>query len=516
MSDTNRVAIRALKESTYGVVPNGAGNLDFLELQITNSSVGFAPSTTVSEKLRSDRQIDDLPLVGGEASGDIGSELSFAGHDLLLEGALFSTFQDRGRRLNDESTSGTQISAAVASSDAFTVTDESNTILADDIVRAEGFTDAANNGFFVADTGSSNTSWIMATDYAGVAAALADETPGTGARLTVVGHRTANGDVDATAASAGVATITSAASGFGTLGLEAGDWIKLAGFGETTPAAVANNTFVRVTVVSNATLTLDNLPTDWTAETLGGSDAVDIFLGERLKNGTTLQTYVLEEEFADHSPVTYQYFRGMAVDGLSVSASPQSIVTMGYTFSGKDGFFSDNSTPATAAQLPGGVTSGRATAAVTYTTQGEIPVMNSSSNVGRISRGGSAISGANFVLEASVEIANNIRQLNAVGFLGAVDVGIGEFSVSGTLNTYFDDASLARDVIANTDSSFSLQFDDGDDHNVVIDVPRIKFSDGMPDLSGKNADVTLSLSYQAIRETTFDNTLRWMRFTGVQ
>lgn len=499
MSDTNRVALRAVKESSFGVVPTAPRLQDLSYTGAPN--LAFAPETTVSELIRADRQIDDLPLVGGEASGDVNSELAFDVQDLLLEGAFFNTFQARLQRKNEESQ--TQISNVDGTTETFTVSDEGDAPAQNDIVRAQSFTNSANDGFHIVDAGATNTSIPVTSD-------LVDETPPLYARLNVVGRRGDTGDLALTI-SGSTGTLASTTTDLSTLGLQAGDWIKLAGF----VATAANNGWYRLSVDPTAALlTFDVVPSGSASETPAGD--VDVYHGERLINSTTRFSYTLEEEFQDHSPVTYQYFRGMVVDGLTITAEPQSIVTISFTFSGKDAFFSDSGTPAsTPDELPAVDGAGRVDSAVTVT-QGQVNVLNSSSNVGRIARGGTAIAGSNFVLEASVEIANNLRQLNAVGFLGAVDIGVGEFGVTGTLNTYFDDASLARDVVSNAETSFDLRFADNDSHVIILDAPRIKFSEGAPEVPGKNQDVTLPLSYQAIRHPTFNYTLAYFRFHGVQ
>lgn len=499
MSDTNRVAVRAVKESSFGVVPT-APNLR--ELAYSGApNLGFTPETTVSELIRSDRQIDDLPLVGAEAAGDINSELAFGVHDLLLEGAFFNVFQQRYRRINDEA--ATQITNVDGTAEEFTVTDEGDAPVQDDIVRAEGFNESANNGFHIVDTGATNTSVPVTSN-------LVDETPPLRATVRVVGRRGAAGDLDLTIAGS-TGTLASTVLDLTTLGLQAGDWIKLDGF----VATAANNGYYRISLApATNLLTFDIVPAGAATETPAGS--VDLYLPERIVNGTARASYTVEEEFEDHSPVTFQYFRGLVVDGVTISAEPQSIVTINFTFSGKDAFFSDSGTPASVPdQLPAVDGAGRVGSATTISL-GQVNVLNSSSNVGRIARGGVPIAGANFVLEASIEIANNLRQLNAVGFLGSVDIGSGEFGVTGSLNTYFDDASLARDVISNAETSFDIRFEDNDSHVVLADAPRIKFSEGFPEIPGKNQDVTLPLAYQAIRHPVFNHTLAYFRFHGVQ
>ena len=495
MSNTNRVAIRAVEESTYGVVPTAP----FLkELKITGApDLAFAPETTQSELIEVDRQITDLPLVGATAGGSLPSELAFFVHDELLQGAFFSAFQDRGKRLNNEEE--TQITA-VDGAGAFTVTDEGNAPVADDIIRGEGFLNAANNGYHIDDGLSTNTSW--STNTVTVA-----ETPPAQARLTIVGRRSAAGDIDA---ATGPNSLTSTILDFTTLNLQVGDWIKLSGF----TGNPANDDYVRISAIAANLLTLDVVPSGWAADTPAG--AVDLYLPERLVNGTTFRSYSLEEEFADHSPVTYQYFRGMVVDTFTLTASPQSIVTLEFGFAGKDAFFSDATTPAsTPDQLPAVDGAGRVDSATTVT-PGDVDVLNSSSNVGRIARGGSQIAGENFVLEYTIEVANNTRNLNAVGFLGAVDVGFGSFEVTGALNTYFDNADIARDVVDNTETSVDIRFEDDSEHVIVIDTPRLKYSEGAPEVPGRNDDVTIALSYQGLADAAKGYTLGWFRFTGVQ
>jgi hypothetical protein len=89
----------------------------------------------------------------------------------------------------------------------------------------------------------------------------------------------------------------------------------------------------------------------------------------------------------------------------------------------------------------GSITSARATGA-TDVAAPTFGVLNTSSNVGRIGFNGSAITGPNFVMSASFNINNNLRAQKAIGALGAIGVGNGEFTVTGKLQTYFGDAPV--------------------------------------------------------------------------
>ena len=309
MSDTNRVALRCVEEVAFGVVPTAPVLEEICYTSAPN--LAFVPETTVSEKIRSDRQIDDLPLVGGEAAGDINSELAFRVHDKLLEGAFFNDFQARYGR--DNNVVATQITDVDGTFEEVTVTDEGDAPSVGDIVRHENFGVEQNNGFFTVASVIGNVSYVVNED-------LADEAVvPSAARIRVVGIRAATGDLTATAGAED--SIGSTATDLSALDLEPGDWLKVDGF-----ATAADNDWVRILSITNVKLVLDIVPSGWATDTGVGVD-VDLYLGERLINSTIEKSYTIEEEFEDHSPVTFQYFRGMEVDGLVINATPQAIVT---------------------------------------------------------------------------------------------------------------------------------------------------------------------------------------------
>lgn len=494
MSDTNRVSLRFVEESVAGTIP---ATPNWQTMCITGApTLAAVPNTVISNKIRDDRQISDLILVGTEAAGEIPSEMAFGVADPLTEAAFGSRYQVRdGQRLNDKG--ATEITAATVGVD-FTVTDEGNTVIVDDILRGQGFAVEANNAFHIVDGVPTNTSFTTAT-------AAAETTPPSTATLHVVGRRSAAGDLDLTIG--GTSTLVATILDFTTLDLSLGDWIKLDGF-ITTPE---NNGYYRIGLVPTATtLTFDREPDGAVTEAPAG--VVDVYMGERLINGVELISFSMEEVFNDHTPVTFQYLRGMHVDGFEWTADAQAVVTNQYTFLGFNAFFSDATNPATEVSVDG---AGRVTGSVTLPLP-EFQVLNSSSNVARIARGGVPITGSNFVLQAVMTVANNLRGRAAVGSLGFVSVGQGEFSVTGSLQTYFDDSSLARDVVNNTETSYDTIFQDDSGHTTLYDLPRIKFSEGAPEVPGKNDDVTINLAYQAILDPTLGYTALTMRFHGVQ
>lgn len=558
MSDTNRASLSYVIETALGVTPTSPV---FRQFPYSGApSLGLTPTTEVSNLIRSDRQIDDLILVGGEAGGEASSELAFEIHDDHLALAFFSEWQRRVAAENFnpyaaqidevETTTDTFIltgvvsetvtadflvtantitratgswrdagfrpgmtvliedSVATANDGYFTLlsvtdlvittlealatqaADEvtiSQTVVAGDIIRAEGFSNAGNNGFHVVDAGP--TGLVIP-----VTSNLVDEAapPGTAA-IHHVGRRAATSDL---VAAVTPSRITSTALDFRTLDLEPGDWVKVSGSGGTWPAG--NNIWARVLSVTQNALTFD-IATGWVADA-GTGTTVDLYFGERLKNGVQRRSETLQITYEDQDPVLRQYLRGFLVDQAVITAGTQAIVEAEFTYVGMSAEFKDD-----------GPLSGE-----TVFESGPVRVLNSSSNVARLARGGVVITGGNFVTELSFTVNNNLRRKNAVSFIGAADIGAGEFGVTGSLAAYFDDKTIAEAVVQNSETSVDARFEDGAGHLLVIDAPRIKYSEGLPEIAGKNEDVMINANFQAIRDLTFGYTLKLVRVHGAQ
>ncbi|HIK61994.1 MAG TPA: hypothetical protein EYF98_15035 [Planctomycetes bacterium] len=287
--------------------------------------------------------------------------------------------------------------------------------------------------------------------------------------------------------------ITTVAEDFTTLGLVQGQWIRVSGFADSTINGV-----YRV----SGTVTTTAIPVTRSAgastEIAGASVVIEV--GDTLVNGVTQQSYTIERKFADQDTPLYEYLRGMVPGTFSMTATAKSLVTCAFGFTGSTQEY----------------TTTRVTGASDQdaTASGSFNVFNASSNVGQIVEAGNTIAGANFVTEATIEIENNLRERNAVGSLGAVSIGSGEFTVTGVLNTYFDDKSLAEKVVTNTESSFSISFNDNAGNTLVLDLSRVKFSEGSPEVGSKNEDVMLNLSFQAILNPNTGDTLKITRFSA--
>ena len=512
MSDTNRVGV-AIARSGGSTFPSALTALD--KLRITGTpNLAFNPLTEVSNELRDDRQNSDLIPIGAEAGGDVGIEWSYGTADALLESALLGTWDDTH---SDTPTAGAMGAGTIpfAATAGFVV--DQIVKLIDPSVSPAG--EADTEGLYVIDTVTLNTSIAVTplginsydSSYADATAISAAFESDAGTIVKVVGMAPAVADIAFTSTG-----ITSSAGVFddlmrkatGTTDLAPGHFIRI--LGSDAAVAATNDVFIEVTAVAaaGAGLTLD-VPANWQTDP-GTGDSILIFFADVLANPSSpvalsARQFSVERSFNDHSPISRELFLQMGVNTLSMDLAPQSIAT------GTIGFFGTTARARNDTDITELYTSGLPT----YNPAPAFDVYNTSSNVARLARGGNkvGIGGVNCVLNASVEINNNMRRQNAVGVFGACGIGLGEFGVSGSLETYFDDLTLYQDVLNGTETSLDFVMRGNDGRALLTHVPRIKFTQGAPQVPGKNADVVLPLAYQGLLDKSLGYTLAYQRFT---
>ena len=142
MSDSNRVQLSYIKETTWGVTPATAPPI---EIRMTGESLTYDLSNTTSAEIRSDRQVSDLIQSGASMTGGFNFEFSYASFDDFLAGALWSTWSAK------KATTSTAISVATASSLNKFVTSVATDIagiVVGQWIKTSGFAAATNNGYF--------------------------------------------------------------------------------------------------------------------------------------------------------------------------------------------------------------------------------------------------------------------------------------------------------------------------------------------------------------------------------
>jgi hypothetical protein len=140
MSDSNRVLLSYIKETTWGTTPATAPPT---EIRMTGESLSYDISNVTSSEIRDDRQVTDLIQSGASMTGGFNFELSYASFDDFIAGALFSTWSAK------KDTTSTVISVATSSGNQFvtTVATDISGIVAGQWIRTSGFAAATNNGY---------------------------------------------------------------------------------------------------------------------------------------------------------------------------------------------------------------------------------------------------------------------------------------------------------------------------------------------------------------------------------
>lgn len=481
MGSTNRTSLAYTLEATAGTTP---ATPPFTALRVTSNTPKFDPKTTVSNEIRADRQTTDLILIDADASGDAGIELSYSAFDDMIQAAMQGTWSSNpGITVVTLDTEISDISATVA-----TVANPLGTPFKTGmLVFTGGFTTPANNGLLARVASSTATSITFpAATFSVEAAAIP-----VGAFLKVVGFQGASADITATASG-----LASTVLDFTTLGISVGEWLKVGGDTAGTQfATAALNSWIRVTAVAAHAITADNLPVGWTTDA-GTGKTVNIFSGDFLTNSTTQRSFSLERQQQDITTPSYEYFRGMQVDKFSLDFKAASILTGSFSFMG----------------LAGVVQTTRF-AGATDIAAPAFGVLNTSSNVGRLSVNGTLVAGPSFFQDIGFDLANNLGAQKAIGTLGSVGIRDGSLSLSGKIQAYFGDTVLLAAAIANSQNSISIKTNraDGNREGYLVDIPAVKFT-GSSDVPGKDQDRYFNGSYQAFRHSTLGYTVSISRF----
>lgn len=479
MGTANRVQLSAIRESTLGTTPNTPR---MRGARFTGESLAFNQEFVDSNEIRSDRMLGDPAKVMAASQGGINFEMSYPNDNSpesdFLRSAFYSTWVNAPAFDND-GTADSVITDAGTTANTYAVTSGGASAVLGHLVRATGFTNAANNftaGFRVASS--------TATTIVGTALSLVAETvpPGT-ARLKVIGFQGASGDITATATGLGSTSLN-----FTTLGLAVGMWIKIGGSSAPFKFAniPANNDWARITAITSTALTLDNRPTGWAVDA-GGTRTLNVYFGDYIQNGVTQTSLTIERGFLDQTSPTYIVNTGMVVNTYDITLTAKTIITGAIAFLGMGG--SQSTTPLDAS--------------IDANTTGLI--MAGSANVGRIGENGTQLTAPNWARELKFQIANNNRQLEAVDSVSPVGINSGECTVTGTITTYFGSNSVLTEFYNNTATAINSRVSKNN-QALIWQFPRVILKgDGNPQATGKNTDVMASFSFAATIDTSLLN-----------
>ena len=164
-----------MEETNYGELPATPA---FSTLLINGCSLALTKSSSVSGRIRSDRQIADFRHGTKQVGGDIDFELSYTDFDAMLEAVMCGTWAPRALLTDDTVSAANADSSYNDSANGFVVAG----FKVGDIITVAGFTTAGNNGRRKIATLAAGK--ITVTQANGTAVVLTDEAAGDAVEIT--------------------------------------------------------------------------------------------------------------------------------------------------------------------------------------------------------------------------------------------------------------------------------------------------------------------------------------------
>lgn len=211
--------------------------------------------------------------------------------------------------------------------------------------------------------------------------------------------------------------------------------------------------------------------------------------GAVLVNGATKKSFAVEKHFADVG--AYQLCRGLMVDTMRLSVGAREWVQASFGFLGRD-------------VLSGAATvgDGSPTAAPTGA------VLSGAKDVGTITEGGAPLSGV-YLQAVSLQLANNLRPVAAVGFEQLVDIALGRLDVTGEVTAFFEDFALYDKYLAGQETSLSFSLRDAGGAGYDITLPRVVYTGAQgPMARASDRDVMVRLDFTALRDPSTQTVIR--------
>lgn len=495
MSDANYTSLAFARETTWGTPATPPLKI----ARITGESLEHKKDVVTSEEVRSDRQTSDLVEVGMSAAGAVDFELSYLAWQEFLEAALFSNVVDIAAVgiTADFALAGQTITASTGTPFA--------AVLPGCFVKVAGAANALNNGPKLV---ISKTDTVLTLAAGSIAANQAAAT------ITVTGKHLKNGNVRHSYT--GERNILTSANlrkyqryyglmldklnlTFESKKIVVGKMEFVGKVGDAADTSLQPYAAQTLTLTGNAvadeTVTIGARVYTWKAAAVAanqvkvGSDAADSILNliaavnAGAGAGTLYGTGTLPHEL------------GTLAGGAGTTAifTASNFGTAGNGIATTDTM--TNATWGNTTTLGG----------VSYTPANTDPVVNATSNLGSLRKDGVAIGDRFKKLELAIN--NNLRGKDAIGEKGNFDVGVGEFSLTGSLSAYFKDNALLSDFIAHGYTGLSYVVTNGNGQRIGVHIPRLNFSTGGPMVAGKNTDLMQDMKFTAILSETYGATL---------
>ena len=355
------------------------------------------------------------------------------------------------------------------------------------LVYARGFTNSANNGLKVVDTGGTTTS-IPVTG-----GGMTAETPSAtqNATVEVCGYRFTSGDLEVNADG----NLITTTKDFTELGLTAGQAIWVGGEATANQFATAANIgFARIVSVAANLLTIDKTSQTFTVDD-GTGKTVDLYFGRFVRNLSVDDGDYLERSFqfegsypnlATAGATAYEYAKGNFCNTVSFELPLTNKATITFGFTG-----TDTDSPSTT----------RATNGANALLPVQTGAFNTSADIARLRITDVDESGLSTDFKSlTFTINNNVGPEKVLGQLGAKFMNTGNFEIDIEAQLLFTEADVVAAIRENrrVTMDFSIKNDDG---AILVDIPSMTLGGGDKEYP-VNESILINTTAQAYGDTT--------------
>ncbi len=477
--DSNLTGLRYAKEVRG--TPKGLTGTDVWKELEPNSYSDFGGTTTLTPRkpIVANRQVRKGRTTDLDAKG--GFELDFTS-DNILDLAVGFFFADWRDQLEvDQPTAIAATDKSITKTGAF-----ATGVKVGSIINLTGFANAGNNGLKTVAT-------LASADEITTTETMVDETPAVGTIVKVVGFKSTAGDLDITVTS-GVPTMSSTVLDFTTLGIIPGQWIYIGGDDTTQQFTTAgNNGFARVKSVAAHAIVFDKTQNTMVTEA-NTTKLVRLYFSDLIKNEDD-PTLIIQQTFQFErslSSAGFEYLEGAYANTLDINMKSADKITMALEFQAL------THTPVEFGDRKAGTFPPIATDPTAYNTATDLVQL-------RVAEQGDASPLFAFVQTMTIKINNNVTPLKALGVLGAFDVNVGDFEVTGDITAYFSDIS-AVEAVRNADSLTINWLLALDNRGWMFDVPELTFDKGTLDVT-KDQAITIPVGVNGAEDETLKTTL---------
>ncbi len=476
-ADANQVSLSYRRKDSAGVV---VGMIDeWRQLKFTADGLKQTTDTVPSTTIRDDRMVEEIVRTGAQVDGDLAAELRYKIYDEFLQELLQSLPWTSLAAI-----SGTDIQATAAEEYISGTVNAFTGLAAGDIVEVSGFVDPANNGFkrVISVTTTTLTDDTLTVELPDLVVEAA------GPSVTITPHDVPKEDISGTiySTTSGVNTLESTtAEDFAALVV--GDIIRISGFTES-----ANNGLARISVinVTNDILTLEFI----TLVTEAAGDTVTIEPGSYITQGVNKNSFDVEREYNDLAG-EFANFDTLFSGNGSLDIPLEGVMTL------------------TLSMLGGLETSAAVTSVTTLIAAASNKIYQSVDHIPRIVEGGSGSSDFS-ATSFNMAVNNNLRKRPILGSIIPDGYGSGSALITGALTQYFQNKAIFDKYLDFEDSELWLVLQDTAGNVYIIEVPRIKYTDGSRIVSGENTDVIAEMTWESFRHETKAYQLRIHRLAS--